>query len=121
MKSNSFKDLLVWQRACALAVDVYTICSKLPKTEVFGLASQMQRAAISIASNIAEGSKRNSKKEFKHFIAMSQGSSAELETQLLILQKINLRIEENLLQNAIENTNSISKMLYKLSESLTEN
>jgi len=78
----SYRELYVWKKAMKLVVEVYRLCASLPKDELFGLSQQMKRAAVSIPSNIAEGQARNSDKEFIHFLLISQGSRAELETQL---------------------------------------
>lgn len=87
-KIQDFKDFTVWKDSSQIAVEVYKLCEKIPSSEKFGLASQMQRAAVSIPSNIAEGYRRNGKVEFKRFINISLGSAAELETQLYICSKI---------------------------------
>ena len=78
---TNFRNLKIWQRAMKLVIAIYNLTRMLPKEEKFGLKSQMTRAAISIPSNIAEGSSRSSPKEFKHFLEMSLGSAFELETQ----------------------------------------
>ena len=80
--SQNFKDLLVWQRAMALAKRIYEITQAFPSDERFGLVSQMRRAAVSIPSNIAEGQARHTTGEFVQFISHAEGSLAELETQL---------------------------------------
>jgi len=82
------KDLDVWKLGIELVAQIYKITSHFPATEKFGLTSQMQRAAVSIPSNIAEGAARNSEKEYIHFLYISLGSLAELETQLIISQKL---------------------------------
>jgi len=81
---RTHKDLDVWKYAIVLAKDVYSLTSSFPKAELHGLMSQMRRAAVSIASNIAEGAARNSRKEFIQFLYISLGSLAELETQLVL-------------------------------------
>ncbi len=86
-KIESFKDLIVWQKSMELALDVYKIASSLPQNEQYGLCSQLKRSAVSIPSNIAEGHKRGTK-EFIQFLKIAYGSSAELETQLLLSQKL---------------------------------
>ncbi len=88
MPVKSFKDLIVWQKAFELAHLVYLLSKKLPGAEKFSLANQLQRSAISIPSNIAEGYERNSRKEYIQFLGVARGSSAELEAQLLLTQKI---------------------------------
>lgn len=88
MRIDSFKDLLVWQKAMDFVVSVYVITSQLPHYEQFGLASQLRRSAVSIPSNISEGSRRHSKKDFSHFCSFAHGSAAEAETQLLLLERL---------------------------------
>ncbi len=82
--SHSFRDLIVWQRSKVLAKDVYRTTESMPKCEIYGLTSQMRRAAISVVSNIAEGQGRMTKGEFQQFLGHSRGSLLELETQLEI-------------------------------------
>lgn len=86
---NRYKELVVWQNAIELTVDVYKATALFPKEEKFGLTSQINRSSDSIASNIAEGAGRNSSKEFHNFLGISLGSLFELETQLIISNKIN--------------------------------
>jgi len=81
MGINTFRDLRVWQAAVELVVEVYRLTGVLPKQETYGLVSQMQRAAVSIPSNIAEGHSREHIKEYLHHLSVAQGSLAELETQ----------------------------------------
>ena len=81
---NGYRDLQVWQKGIELARAVYKLTDEFPDDERYGLVSQMRRAAVSIPSNIAEGSKRQSKKDFRHFLAIAYGSGAELETHLVI-------------------------------------
>jgi four helix bundle protein len=83
-KTQSYKDLVVWQKGIALAKLIYTITAKFPAEEKFGLVSQMRRAAVSIPSNIAEGQARHTTGEFIQFISHAEGSVAELETQLIL-------------------------------------
>jgi four helix bundle protein len=85
---NRFKNLDVWKQALALSVDVYRATEKFPKKEVYGLASQMQRAGVSVPSNIAEGAARNHDGEFYHFLGIACGSAAELFTQTLIAKEL---------------------------------
>jgi four helix bundle protein len=84
MYVESFKHLIVWQRAIELVKEVYRITDGLPKSEMYGLVSQMRRSAVSIPSNIAEGKKRKTKNDFLHFLRIADGSAAELETQVII-------------------------------------
>jgi four helix bundle protein len=86
--AGSFKELIVWQRALSFAKDIYRVTRKLPKSEEYALSSQLRRAAVSIASNIAEGSKRGTRKDFVQFLRIADGSAAEVETQILIASDI---------------------------------
>ena len=87
---KSYEDLRVWQDAMLLAEHVYALCKHLPKEEIYGLASQMKRSAVSIASNIAEGSERNNTKELVQFLYIARGSLAELQTQTNLAQRLEL-------------------------------
>jgi four helix bundle protein len=86
---NSYRDLIVWQRGMDIAASVYQMTESYPKDQLYGLRNQMQRAAVSIPSNIAEGHERDSTKEYLHFISISLGSLAELETQILLSERLN--------------------------------
>jgi four helix bundle protein len=81
---SSYRELIAWKKSMDLARLVYRLTADFPKSETFGLAAQMRRAAVSIPSNIAEGYARFSRKEFKHFLRTSRGSLAELETQAIL-------------------------------------
>lgn len=86
--TNSYKNLKVWQRAMELVVEVYNLTGNFPKTEIYGLISQMRRAAVTIPSNIAEGQRRGHTKEFLQLLYVAYGSGAELETQIEICKNI---------------------------------
>jgi four helix bundle protein len=86
---NNYKDLQVWKKAFDLSANVYQITKELPKEEIFGMTSQMRRCAVSIVSNIAEGHGRGSNKDFSRFLKISIGSCNELETQVLLSEKLN--------------------------------
>ena len=90
VNTTNFKGLLVWQQAMDLVEIVYILCKKLPKEEMFGLSSQLRRASVSIPSNIAEGSGRGSRKEFIQHLRIAYGSLCEVETQVLLIQKLKL-------------------------------
>ena len=94
-----------------LCKDVYELSKELPKTEEYGLRSQIKRCAISIPSNIAEGAGRNSTKEFVHFLSIANGSSYELQTQLILLSELNL-IEKSKIEPVINRVVEIQKMNY---------
>ncbi len=114
---KDFKDLLVWQKAMDLAVVVYQLVKKLPKEENYALGDQIRRAVVSISSNIAEGQARNSTKEFIQFLAIAKGSKAELETQLLLCEKIEyLKPEET--NTALILLTEVGKMLNALQNRL---
>ena len=85
---QSFKDLVVWQKAVELTVDTYKLTSRFPESERFGLTNQMRRASVSIASNIAEGYGRATKGEYVQFLGHARGSCSELETQIVIAKKL---------------------------------
>ena len=91
---RNFREYANWQKAIDFCVDVYKMTESFPKKETYALSDQLQRAAVSIPSNIAEGSSRKSQLEFAHFLEISLGSSFEVETQLLIAQKIGYISEE---------------------------
>jgi four helix bundle protein len=114
---QTFRDLVVWQGAMELATDVYTLTQGFLKTEVFGLSSQLQRAVVSIPSNIAEGHARDSTKEFLRFISIAKGSLAELETQLILANRLNY-IEEETLSSLLGKAGEIGRMLRGLQNSL---
>src|SRR3954468_1483177 len=86
---RNFKELKIWQKGFEIAIDTYKRTATFPATERFSLTQQATRAAVSIPSNIAEGSSRFSEKDYKRFIEISLGSSFELETQLLIAKAVN--------------------------------
>jgi len=88
MKIKSYKDLIVWQRGIELVVEVYELTRKLPRSEEFGLSSQMKRSAVAIPSNIAEGYYRRNLKEYIQYLYISLSSAAELGTQLVISKKV---------------------------------
>ena len=88
MKIQSYKELIVWQKAVLLSVQIYSLTEQYPREEAYGLVSQMRRAAVSIASNIAEGRCRGTKKDFVQFLRIAFGSGAELETQIEISKRL---------------------------------
>jgi four helix bundle protein len=88
MKDKPHKRLKVWEKSVVLVEKVYRMSSILPRSEEFGLTNQMRRSAVSIASNIAEGAARQTRKEFIHFLHIAQGSLSELDTQIEILKRL---------------------------------
>ena len=110
---NSYKELIVWQKSIDLAKEIYILTGRFPKSETFGLTSQMRRSAVSIPSNIAEGFNRRHRKEFSQFISIAFGSGAELETQILLSESFKYGKEEDLKKcNAL--LCEVMKMLNKL-------
>ena len=107
---RSFEELVVWKRGCKLAVDVFFA---LRDCREFGLRDQMNRAAVSIPSNIAEGAERDSVKEFVHFLHIAKGSAAELRTQIYIAGNIGI-LTPQITQPLINETKEISAMLQGL-------
>src|SRR5476649_2593013 len=90
-----YKDLLVWQKAIALVTQVYVVMRGFPREELYGLTSQIRRAAVSVPSNIAEGQGRRTAGEFRQFLGIAKGSLAELDTQLLIAQNLRYLTDPN--------------------------
>ena len=88
---KSYRELLVWQKATDFAVECYRFSASFPKAETYGLTSQIRRAAVSIRANIAEGSGRGSRKEYVQFLLIAQGSLKELETHIIIAEKLGYR------------------------------
>jgi four helix bundle protein len=86
--ATSYRDLVVWQRGIELVIEIYALTDQFPSSEKFGLISQMQRCAVSIPSNIAEGRYRGTRKDYLHFLRIAFGSGAELETQIEISKRL---------------------------------
>ncbi len=115
--AQAFQDLTVWQRAMELSESVYLLTKSFSKEELYGLTSQMRRASISVASNIAEGRGRSTEDEFKQFLCFAQGSAYEVHTQLLLAKRLKFGDEETL-RNAEALCIETSKMLGALIASL---
>ena len=114
MGVQKYEDLTVWQKAMSLAVEVYKIIKLLPREEIYALADQMKRAAVSIPSNIAEGQERNSTKDFAKFLYIAKGSKAELETQLMLCVRL-----EYLTQSQTEVAQGLLSEIGKMLNALT--
>ena len=114
---QSYKDLMVWQKSIQLVSAIYRITEKFPKSEIFGLTSQMRRASVSIPANLAEGYARKHRAEYMQFVKIAFGSGAELETFLVIAQNLNFVKKEESIE-AEKLLNEIMRMLNKLSFSL---
>lgn len=113
----NYRELRVWQSGVQLALDVYRLTAKFPKQEVYGLTSQMQRAAVSVSANIAEGACRDSTKEYLRFIAISLGSLAELQTFLQIVRGLNY-VNDSELEPIESASESLARMLRSMQRSL---
>ena len=115
---KSFRELRVWQASMDLVEYVSRLTRSFPKAETYGLMSQIQRAAVSIPSNIAEGHTREHLKEYLHHLSMAQASLAEVETQLEIANRLRYITAEEL-QSVLESTSALGKQLYALRNSLS--
>jgi len=118
MEVKSYQDLIVWQKAMDLVEMVYQATKGFPKGELYGLTNQVRRAAVSIPSNIAEGHARKSTAEFRNFLSIAQGSKAEVETQILIAQRLRY-LSQQQAQEILSLLKEISKMLAGLKNKLT--
>ncbi len=118
MKHN-FRELKVWQEAIALAKEVYLHSNQFPVSEKFGLTAQVNRAAVSIPSNIAEGSGRSTNKDFRNFLGFALGSAYEVETQLILAKEFGFLSEDNL-KLLVERLMSIEKKISNLQSRLED-
>ena len=98
---TTHKDLDVWKESINLAKEIYALTEEFPKEELYGLTSQIRRAAVSVPSNIAEGAARNSNKEYIRFLYISLGSLSELETQIILAREFGFTENSQILQNVI--------------------
>ena len=118
MYRSRYQDLKVWQKSMDLVMEVYSLTKLLPKEELYGLSNQMRRAAVSIPSNIAEGQQRASKRDFAKFLTIARGSNAELQTQLMICERLDYLYSDQT-EKALTLTHEVSKMLTALILHLT--
>lgn len=114
---ESYKELVVFQKSYQVCLDVYELTKKLPKEEIYGLVSQMRRAAVSVPSNIAEGYRRKNRREYVQFLRIALGSCAELETQTSISRDLKY-ISEATGERMLEKLDEINRLLFKLIGSL---
>ena len=114
---HNIKELKIWQKAIEIAVKVYEISGEFPSDERFGLISQTRRCAVSVSSNIAEGAGRNTKGEFKQFLGIANGSSYELQTQLIIANKLNM-ISKEVLDPLLQQIDELQKMTFGFQQML---
>ena len=111
MKTNSYKDLIVWQKSYRLVLEIYKISENFPENERYGLVSQIRRAAVSIPSNIAEGYGRNYNKEYKQFLSIAYGSLCELETQYLLSIDLKYILKHEIIEGLLK---EVGGMLYRM-------
>ena len=112
---KSHKDLLVWQKSVDMVIRIYSESKCWPKEELYGLTSQIRRAAVSVPSNIAEGAGRSGRKEFAHFLSIAMGSLAEVETQLIIAMRLGFLKNFSDLDDSLQ---EIRRMIFGLNKSL---
>ncbi len=108
---RKFKELHIWHESIQLVKNVYKLGQLMPANEKFGLISQIQRAAVSISSNIAEGCSRRSNVEFARFLEIALGSAFELETQLFLIQELQLISQPELTENLLQHIEKMQKMI----------
>ena len=118
-KVRTHRDLDVWKKSIDLVTILYKYTSEYPASEMYGLTSQIRRCAVSIPSNIAEGSARTTKKDFSHFLTMALGSLAELETQLIISRNLKY-LPDTVLEELIPELISIRRMTLGLRKSINK-
>lgn len=114
----SFRDLRIWSEGIALVKETYAITERFPKKELFGLASQMQRSAVSIQSNIAEGHIRAHTREFLQFLRIALGSCADLETQAIIARELQY-VSDSVIKDFIAKLNSEARQIRALTQKLS--
>ena len=119
MSLQHYRELIVWQKAMSLVESVYRATNSFPNTEIYGLTSQVRRAAVSIPSNIAEGQGRNTTRDFLHFLSVSQGSLREVETQITIAERLGY-IEKQQETTLLELAAEIGRLLHGLCNSLNK-
>jgi four helix bundle protein len=118
MSIRSYRELEVWQKAMDLVVECYRICERFPKAELYGLCSQLQRAAVSVPANIAEGQGRSHTKEFLNHLSIAYGSLMEVETYLQIAARLNY-LDTASLEQLLERSTQIGRMLNGLMRKLS--
>ncbi len=120
MHKGSYKNLKIWMKGIELAKKIHLVTKKFPPEERYSLTDQIRRASVSIPSNIAEGSRRSTNKDFAHFIAIARGSIAELETQIILASSFKY-ISKELLEKISEEINQLDKMIFAFHKSLKNN
>jgi len=115
---HAYTDLKVWKKSIELSILVYRFTGSFPREELYGLVSQMRRASVSIASNIAEGSARGTRRDFRQFVKLAEGSNCELQTQLLIARELGFGKKDTAVEIE-EISNEVGRMLTALSKYLS--
>jgi four helix bundle protein len=114
---KDYRDLIVWQKAMDLVETIYRTTGAFPREEIYGLTSQMRRAAVSIPSNIAEGNGRNTTRDYVHFLGMAYGSVKEVETQILIAERLRY-VNSSRSDELVQLTGEIARLISGLMNSL---
>jgi four helix bundle protein len=114
---HGFRDLLVWRQAMDLARDCYFLTKHFPREELYGITSQMRRAAVSVPANIAEGNGRKTRKDYVSFLRVAQGSLRELETYLILVVEIKL-VQKEAVTALLTQLGSVARLLNRLIQSL---
>jgi four helix bundle protein len=115
--AQSFRDLVVWQKAMQLTVHVYELTKVFPREQLYGLTSQMRRAAVSLPSNIAEGHGRLNSREFRQFLGIARASNCELQTQLELARRLNYG-NTNRIEQSEKLSHEVGRMVYAFLESI---
>ena len=115
--AQSFRDLAVWQKAMQLTVNVYELTKAFPREELYGLTSQVRRAAVALPSNVAEGHGRLNRREFRQFLGIARASNCELQTQLELARRLGYG-NPNDIQQSEKLSHGVGRMLYAIIESL---
>jgi four helix bundle protein len=117
--SSSYRDLIVWQRAIQMPLSIYRLTASFPKDEIYGLTSQLRRAAVSVPNNIAEGYGRGTRGEYKNFLGIARGSIYGVQTQLTLCQELGSGNIKDL-QSSQRLADEVSKMLYSIITKLSK-
>ena len=115
----SFRDLVVWQKAMNLVVEIYALTREFPRSEEYRLVGQMTRAAVSIPANLAEGHARQTRRDYAHFVAIAKGSQAELETYLILVERLGFATPARM-ENASSLCGEVRRMLIALHQRLQD-
>jgi four helix bundle protein len=119
MSIKSYRDLIVWKKSLTLACDVYRVTATFPRTELFGLTTQLRRSAVSVPSNIAEGHGRATRGEFLNALSIARGSANEVETLLLVSQRLRFGNQEAV-QQLLAEIDEVLRMLARMRSRLRE-